>query len=108
MNILIKLTCLIGLVIAPILGDGHVSDEVSAVNKSEIKKCSSEGKKACCAKTENKNLVVNAGIIQPSTNSNVISVSTNKGGETISDNEIGTPSGEIIVEPIDKSEKSSL
>ena len=108
MNILIKLTCLIGLVIAPILGDGHVSEEVSAVNKSEIKKCSSEGKKACCAKTENKDLVVNAGIIQPSINSNVISVSTNKDGETISDNEIETSSGEIRVEPIEKSEKSSL
>ena len=108
MNILIKLTCLIGLVIAPILGGGHVSDEVSAVNKSEIKKCSSEGKKACCAKTENKDLVVNAGINQPSTNSNVIPVSTIKDGETISENEIKTSSGEISVEPIEKSEKSSL
>ena len=108
MNILIKLTCLIGLVIAPILGGGHVSDEVSAVNKSEIKKCSSEGKKACCAKTENKDLVVNAGINQPSTDSNVIPVSTIKDGETISDKEIKTSSGEISVEPIEKSEKSSL
>ena len=108
MNILIKLTCLIGLVIAPILGGGHVSDEVSAVNKSEIKKCSSEGKKACCAKTENKDLVVNAGINQPSTDSNVLSVSTIKDGETISENEIKTSSGEISVEPIEKSEKSSL
>ena len=108
MNILIKLTCLIGLVIAPILGGGHVSDEVSAVNKSEIKKCSSEGKKACCAKTENKDLVVNPGINQPSTDSNVIPVSTIKDGETISENEIKTSSGEISVEPIEKSEKSSL
>ena len=108
MNILIKLTCLIGLVIAPILGGGHVSDEVSAVNKSEIKKCSSEGKKACCAKTENKDLVVNAGINQPSTDSNVIPVSTIKDGETISENEIKTSSGEISVELIEKSEKSSL
>ena len=108
MNILIKLTCLIGLVIAPILGGGHVSDEVSAVNKSEIKKCSSEGKKACCAKTENKDLVVNAGINQPSTDSNVIPVSTIKDGETISENELKTSSGEISVEPIEKSEKSSL
>ena len=108
MNILIKLTCLIGLVIAPILGGGHVSDEVSAVNKSEIKKCSSEGKKPCCAKTENKDLVVNAGINQPSTDSNVIPVSTIKDGETISENEIKTSSGEISVEPIEKSEKSSL
>ena len=108
MNILIKLTCLIGLVIAPILGGGHVSDEVSAVNKSEIKKCSSEGKKACCAKTENKDLVVNAGINQLSTDSNVIPVSTIKDGETISENELKTSSGEISVEPIEKSEKSSL
>mgnify|MGYP001501442460 FL=1 len=108
MNILIKLTCLIGLVIAPILGGGHVSDEVSAVNKSEIKKCSSEGKKACCAKSENKDLVVNPDINQPSTNSNVLSVSTIKDGETISENEIKTSSGEISVEPIEKSEKSSL
>ena len=108
MNILIKLTCLIGLVIAPILGGGHVSDEVSAVNKSEIKKCSSQGKKACCAKTENKDLVLNAGINQPSTDSNVIPVSTIKDGETISENEIKTSSGEISVEPIEKSEKSSL
>ena len=108
MNILIKLTCLIGLVIAPILGGGHVSDEVSAVNNSEIKKCSSEGKKACCAKTENKDLVVNAGINQPSTDSNVIPVSTIKDGETISENQIKTSSGEISVEPIEKSEKSSL
>ena len=39
MNILIKLTCLIGLVIAPILG-GHASEDVTAINetKSEIKK----------------------------------------------------------------------
>jgi K(+)-stimulated pyrophosphate-energized sodium pump len=108
MNILIKLTCLIGLVIAPILGDGHVSDEVSAVNKSEIKKCSNEGKKACCAKTENKDLVVNGDINQPSTNSNVISVSTNKDGESISDYQIKTASGKTSVEPIEKSEKSSL
>jgi K(+)-stimulated pyrophosphate-energized sodium pump len=108
MNILIKLTCLIGLVIAPILGDGHVSDEVSAVNKSEIKKCSSEGKKPCCAKTENKDLVVNPDINLSSINSNVISVSINKDGETISDNEIKTSSGEISVEPIEKSAKSSL
>lgn len=39
MNILIKLTCLIGLVVAPILGDGH-----SASGMAE--------KGSCCAKTE--------------------------------------------------------
>ena len=39
MNILIKLTCLIGLVIAPILGEGHESSDIA-------------GKASCCAKTE--------------------------------------------------------
>ncbi len=33
MNILIKLTCLIGLVIAPILGEGHHSTEMHAANE---------------------------------------------------------------------------
>ncbi len=36
MNILIKLTCLIGLVIAPILGEGHDSTVVSADNEEVI------------------------------------------------------------------------
>ncbi|MGN7809194.1 sodium-translocating pyrophosphatase [Flavobacterium sp. 22076] len=39
MNILIKLTCLIGLVIAPILGEGHSPSDIA-------------GKASCCAKTE--------------------------------------------------------
>lgn len=39
MNILIKLTCLIGLVIAPILGEGHSSPDIAAAA-------------SCCAKTE--------------------------------------------------------
>ncbi|PBJ13208.1 sodium-translocating pyrophosphatase [Flavobacterium sp. ACN6] len=39
MNILIKLTCLIGLVIAPILGSGNVPSDIA-------------GKTSCCAKTE--------------------------------------------------------
>lgn len=39
MNILIKLTCLIGLVIAPILGEGSTHSDIA-------------GKASCCAKTE--------------------------------------------------------
>lgn len=39
MNILIKLTCLIGLVIAPILGSGHAASDIAA-------------KSSCCAKNE--------------------------------------------------------
>ena len=36
MNILIKLTCLVGLVIAPILGDGHSSSHESSTTVTEI------------------------------------------------------------------------
>ncbi len=74
MNILIKLTCLVGLVIAPILGNGHGGNEnanggpachgkkeCSADKKScHGKKASCEGnfhhgdKKACCSKGEAK------------------------------------------------------
>ena len=48
MNILIKLTCLVGLVIAPILGGGYVSGEVSEVNKSEIKNVLLKEKSLLC------------------------------------------------------------
>jgi K(+)-stimulated pyrophosphate-energized sodium pump len=58
MNILIKLTCLIGLVIAPILGNGQeekkeadccAKTEMSNDMKSDMSKCSKENKD-CCAK----------------------------------------------------------
>lgn len=39
MNILIKLTCLIGLVIAPILGDGHAPSDIA-------------GNASCCSKSQ--------------------------------------------------------
>lgn len=49
MNILIKLTCLVGLVIAPILGDGHGTDNKSGHNNCATNKemCHSKDK-ACC------------------------------------------------------------
>ena len=49
MNILIKLTCLVGLVIAPILGDGH-GNEKKAHPGCEAKKeacCKDKNMKAC-------------------------------------------------------------
>ena len=47
MNILIKLTCLIGLVIAPILGSGHDSDKKSATAGNKMEACHGKDK-ACC------------------------------------------------------------
>lgn len=51
MNILIKLTCLIGLVIAPILGSGHAThtDKVATCCTAEGK-CTSMTKEECIAK----------------------------------------------------------
>ncbi|WP_298120562.1 sodium-translocating pyrophosphatase [Flavobacterium sp.] len=49
MNILIKLTCLIGLVIAPILGNGH-SDAAKASCCAPTEKCTSMTKEECVAK----------------------------------------------------------
>ncbi|MFZ9846771.1 MAG: sodium-translocating pyrophosphatase [Flavobacteriales bacterium] len=61
MNILIKLTCLIGLVIAPILGSGHVAAVAEATACCEKAKteqccakdaaaCHADSTKACCDK----------------------------------------------------------
>jgi K(+)-stimulated pyrophosphate-energized sodium pump len=54
MNILIKLTCLIGLVIAPILGNGHLETGVKAevgvhemIGKCDMSKCVTMTKEEC-------------------------------------------------------------
>jgi len=49
MNILIKLTCLVGLVIAPILGDGHGNDKKSqpACGTKKEACCKDKSKNAC-------------------------------------------------------------
>ena len=49
MNILIKLTCLIGLVIAPILGNGHGSDNAkgAACHAEQKAACGSQSNESC-------------------------------------------------------------
>ena len=58
MNILIKLTCLVGLVIAPILGNGHNGNEAQAGMCGTQTECSSKqdcgSKKACAMKCDSK------------------------------------------------------
>jgi len=52
MNILIKLTCLIGLVIAPILGSGHDSNKNAAqAGGTKMEACHGK-EKACCKKSD--------------------------------------------------------
>ena len=51
MNILIKLTCLIGLVIAPILGSGHATnDKKMGACCASSEKCATMSKEDCAAK----------------------------------------------------------
>ena len=47
MNILIKLTCLIGLVIAPILGNGHENDAVATCSANKTECCADKNDKSC-------------------------------------------------------------
>ena len=51
MNILIKLTCLIGLVIAPILGGSH-GDETNLKSAAVTECCADETEKDACCETE--------------------------------------------------------
>ena len=48
MNILIKLTCLVGLVIAPILGDGHGDKKEAGAAKCEMTNGHCTGQEAAC------------------------------------------------------------
>jgi K(+)-stimulated pyrophosphate-energized sodium pump len=48
MNILIKLTCLVGLVIAPILGDGHGDKKEAGAVKCEMTNGHCTGQEAAC------------------------------------------------------------
>jgi len=50
MNILIKLTCLVGLVIAPILGDGHGSEKKAGPTSSAKLEASRGNENTCCKK----------------------------------------------------------
>jgi K(+)-stimulated pyrophosphate-energized sodium pump len=51
MNILIKLTCLIGLVIAPILGNGH-GEESNVKSGAATECCTDDKQKDACCETE--------------------------------------------------------
>ena len=108
MNILIKLTCLIGLVIAPILGGSHLSDESSAAIKSEIKKCSVECEKPCCS-MESKNVVVDVKQVSSDLDSSSVFLNvTVKDGDTGTNKEIKISTEDLNIDSMVESEKSSL
>ena len=110
MNILIKLTCLIGLVIAPILGDGHNSNQNKAINNSEVKECSTDCKMPCCSTNPGKDLTVNIDVNQTSSDSDSLAsvlVTSLKDGDTLINKEINIIGENPNMDSIVKAEKSS-
>jgi len=110
MNILIKLTCLIGLVIAPILGDGHNLDQNKVMNNSEVKECSADCKMPCCSTNPDKDLTINIDVNQTSSGSDSLSsvlVTSLKDGDTLTNKENNITGENPNMDSIVKAEKSS-
>ena len=93
MNILIKLTCLVGLVIAPILGVGHGDngDGSQASATVNTKNCSADCDKKGCKGKETKEITVTVDVLQEATDStevSLIKVIAKNGNDTITNKEI--------------------
>ena len=104
MNILIKLTCLIGLVIAPILGGTHHNAK-AAIETPSKKDC----KMKCCSKKNNNETTVLVDVNKKATDSTIVSViniiSIN-GQDTITNNEIIFSGNDLNIDSIVKAEKA--
>ncbi len=113
MNILIKLTCLVGLVIAPILG-GHGSQDNKAENMVHVEehKCSADCKKACCNGKETKEVMVTVDVNSDTTEISVIKVVAVNGNDTVTNKEIilegQTPNVDSIIKDAKTSAVNSL
>ena len=108
MNILIKLTCLIGLVIAPILGGTHHNEdhnEKAAIKTSSKKDC----KMKCCSKKNNNETTVLVDVNKKATDStsvSVINIISINGQDTITNNEIIFSGNDLNIDSIVKAEKA--
>jgi K(+)-stimulated pyrophosphate-energized sodium pump len=98
MNILIKLTCLIGLVIAPILGGGHANN--ASEEQTEVHTCSPDCKKACCAKKESKEVILTIDVNETdSSSTSVINTVVVENGDTIT-NTSNSIEGEVNIDSV--------
>jgi K(+)-stimulated pyrophosphate-energized sodium pump len=94
MNILIKLTCLIGLVVAPILGEGHSDGkkDCKALHATvKTHDCSSECNKKGCAGRDTKEILVMVDVNQKASDTSDISlikVIAINGEDTLTNTEI--------------------
>ena len=108
MNILIKLTCLIGLVIAPILGGSHNNEdhnEKAAIETPSKKDC----KMKCCSKKNNNETTVLVDVNKKATDStsvSVINIISINGQDTITNNEIIFSGNDLNIDSIVEAEKA--
>ncbi len=108
MNILIKLTCLIGLVIAPILGGIHHNEdhnEKAAIETPSKKEC----KMKCCSKKNNNETTVLVDVNKKATDStsvSVINIMSINGQDTITNNEIIFSGNDLNIDSIVEAEKA--
>ena len=108
MNILIKLTCLIGLVIAPILGGSHNNEdhnEKAAIETPSKKDC----KMKCCSKKNNNETTVLVDVNKKATDStsvSVINIISVNGQDTITNNEIIFSGNDLNIDSIVEAEKA--
>ena len=108
MNILIKLTCLIGLVIAPILGGTHHNEdhnEKAAIETPSKKDC----KMKCCSKKNNNETTVLVDVNKKATDStsvSVINIMSINGQDTITNNEIIFSGNDLNIDSIVEAEKA--
>ena len=108
MNILIKLTCLIGLVIAPILGGTHHNEDQN--EKAAIKTSSKKDfKMKCCSKKNNNETTVLVDVNKKATDStsvSVINIISVNGQDTITNNEIIFSGNNLNIDSIVEAEKA--
>jgi K(+)-stimulated pyrophosphate-energized sodium pump len=112
MNILIKLTCLIGLVIAPILGGSHSNqNEGPSVSASvDLVDCPSDCGKKCCDGKNTKEVTVFVDVKETTNDSSEISlikIITVKGKDTITNTEYEIMDGKSSIDSIVNASKSA-
>ena len=96
MNILIKLTCLVGLVIAPILGGSH-HDEDKTLPPPPPKQASIQKncEKKCCSMKSDKELLVFVDMDTKQSDTSVLNITSISGEDTLT-NEVITVAGDDL------------
>ena len=102
MNILIKLTCLIGLVVAPILG-GHSTESHEAINESTIEMKLDGVKEAKISKEIKVEKSVEGDVVTAK-----VTIETTKDGETTSETKTFTGTDEDVMKQIEALEGVSV